>query len=391
MAYANESGYTPLTVQALMNQVMTNYNTQFGTSYTEGTFIGTDAYKYFYALIQRLQENEVKTSEIFNKLQDYFREMNARISRPVGTNPGIIEKLKGLGYVASVKKPILADAGKVFLCVDVKDKHARGTVTVTSFANLVSGTDDSVTIGATVFTAQSTAVTPGDATFRAATSNTATAASLASQINAHATASTVVTAQADGAKVNLRAAASGTGGNSVVLVYTDNDSNVGATVSGATLSGGLALETGETDYDVIRPEITEAIKDSIAAGIVTQGDEFETITLTNGQAFDFRYALPNRIPVLLRLTLALSENNEVEVGNPDDVKLALIQNVAARYQLGKNFEPQRYFGVVDAPWAGSVLLEWSDDNGVTWHPEIYEAEFDELFDFGLDDISVVET
>jgi len=47
-------------------------NTQFGQSYTMDTFIGTNLYKYFYALAQLLQENEVKTSEIFLKLQQYF-------------------------------------------------------------------------------------------------------------------------------------------------------------------------------------------------------------------------------------------------------------------------------------------------------------------------------
>lgn len=117
---------------------------------------------------------------------------------------------------------------------------ARGVIEITSYANLVSGTDDSITVGATVFTAQEGAVTPGGATFQAASSNAATATSLAAQINAHAVAGLLVNAVADGAEVTLIAKANTTAGNAIALAYTDNDTNVGATVSGETLEGGGA-------------------------------------------------------------------------------------------------------------------------------------------------------
>lgn len=118
-------------------------------------------------------------------------------------------------------------------------KRASGNVTITSYANLTTAGADTVTIGATVFTAGSGSVTPGAATFQAATSNNATAASLAAQINAHATAGALVYAVAASAVVNIYARAGGTGGNAVALVYTDNGTaTVGATVSGAVLSGG---------------------------------------------------------------------------------------------------------------------------------------------------------
>lgn len=118
-------------------------------------------------------------------------------------------------------------------------KRSTGIVTITSYANLVSGTDDSITVGVTVFTAQAAAATLGQTTFQAATSNDATATSLAAQINAHATASTLVHAVAAAAVVTLYAKVEGAGtGHDVALAYTDNDTNVGATVSGAALSGG---------------------------------------------------------------------------------------------------------------------------------------------------------
>jgi hypothetical protein len=122
-------------------------------------------------------------------------------------------------------------------------KRSSGVITISSYANLVSGTDDSITVGATVFTAQVGAATLGQATFQAATSNAATAISLAAQINAHATASTLVYAVVTSSGVvTLYSKVEGAGtGNDVALAYTDNDTNVGAVLSGLTagkLSGG---------------------------------------------------------------------------------------------------------------------------------------------------------
>lgn len=268
MGFSNENGYVPTSISDMMLSVMANVNTQFGTTYTAETFVGTNFYKYFYALMQRLQENEVKTSEIFLKLQQYFAITNEQIASPVVTNPGLVDILKFNGYVASVKMPIDADAGKVFVCVD-----------------------------------------------------------------------------------------------------TDN---------------------GAAGYAAVKLAINTLIKSSTAAGVVTQGSEVSTLALSNGQNFDFKFNLPNRIPVVLRLTTTLSENNQVLVGNPDDVKLKLVQNIVARYQVGKDFEPQRYFAVSDAPWASNVLLEWSTDAGANYFNTVFDANYDDLYSFTLADVSLVE-
>lgn len=150
----------------------------------------------------------------------------------------------GVSLGASLSDHKRTDVARSGLRVPVRMalKRSTGVITISSYANLVSGTDDSITIGATVFTAQAGAATPGDATFQAATSNNATATSLAAQINAHATASTLVYAVASSATVTLYAVVEGEGsGNDVAVAYTDNDTNVGATLSGLTggkLAGG---------------------------------------------------------------------------------------------------------------------------------------------------------
>lgn len=284
MAYAQETGYVPETVEQIMERLMNGINTQFSTSYIVENFAGTNFYKYFYALAQEVQLDETKTSEIFQKLQGYFEVVNARISRPATTVPGVVEQLQNFsppsdpsiqGFVASVKPMIEVDAGKINICVDV-DETAPG--------------------------------------------------------------------------------------------YAD-----------------------------LKIDLCTKISQITVLGAVTQGSESETIVMSNGQAFDFKYHLPNRVPIGLRLTITVSENNQVLVGNPDDVKQTLLDNIAARYGLGKNFEPQKYFSTTDAPWASKVLLEWTDDvtDGEidpvpTWESGIYEASFDDLFLTDLARIVLVE-
>lgn len=268
MSFASESGYTPQTVQELMTMVMAGVNTQFNTAYTTETFIGSNFYKYYYALIQKLQENEVKTAEIFLKIQDFFTITNERIARAGVTNPGIIEAFAKAGWVASVKKPIDADAGKIFIAVDV----------------------DNVAAG----------------------------------------------------------------------------------------------------YAARKLAINTLVKNSTAGGIVSQGTEVNTIVLSNGQAFDFKFALPNRLTALLRLTITLSDNNQVVVKSPEEVKAILLAKIKSMYRLGRNFEPQKYFTTADAPWAKEVKLEWSTNGGTTWNSTVYTAAYNDLFMISLANTSVVE-
>jgi hypothetical protein len=275
MSFASDTGYLPLTIEQMMSYVMENVNAQFGTSYTNETFLGTNFYKYFYALVQRLQENEVKTAEIFHRMQEYFTITNEKIQRPNTTHPGIFDYFKSKGYFVSTKPPIDADAGKAFICVDV-DEEAPG-------------------------------------------------------------------------------------------------------------------------YATVKREICHIVKDCVVAGVVSQGTESEAITLSNGQSFTFKYNLPNRIPIFLRVTLTLSDNNEYAIASPEVIKQRLFDNIQAKYSLGKNFEPQRYFSVLDAPWASQILLEWTDvvtdgelDPTPTWHDEVYAAEYDEVFTFDLTNIIIVE-
>jgi len=275
MSFSLENGYTPRTIDGIMSALRIQINIQFGTDYDVASFQGTNFYKYFYALAQKLQESEVKTSEIFLKVQQYYEEINAQISRPVNTNLGIVDAFKAKGWEIAVKPMILADAGKINLCVNVEKFE-----------------DDGITI-------------------------------------------------------------------------TD-------------------------DYPDQKTEICGLIKDYTVGGAVTEGAESEAVVLTNGQSFDFKYHLPNKIPVLLRLTLTTSENNQNVIGQPDVVKQKLLSNINTLYKLGLDFEPQRYFTQVDAPWAAVILLEYSEDDGDTWDSDVKDTDFKDQFTYALEDITLVE-
>lgn len=162
---------------------------------------------------------------------------------------------------------------------------ATGTVTITDFADLISGTADTIAVAGVVFTAQAGAATLGQPVFQAATDNDATAASLAAQINAHATAGALVTAVATGPAVLITADIEGTVGNSYTLVYTDNDTNIGATVTGAgTLTGG---SNGNADLSEVTPGMIVKNQAGTYIGVISAVDntDDELVVTPNPSTF----------------------------------------------------------------------------------------------------------
>lgn len=268
MGYSQENGYIPVSIDTIMTAFMNGVNAQFGTTYTMENFIGTNFYKYFYAIAQRMEFNEIKTSEIFLYLQQYFRLTNEKLSRQNTTAPGIIDYFSRKGFLVSVKPPLDADAGKLFICVNVDDT--------------------------------------------------------------------------------------------------------------------------DPDYDEIKAELCGYVKDCCVAGVISQGTEEEEITLENLQAFTFKYNLPTKTETLLKLTITQSENNQYTIQTPEWIVDRLLANIAASYKLGMNFEPQRYFSIIDAPWASSILLEYSLDDGANWLTIVFDADYDELLTFDVGDVTLIE-
>lgn len=119
---------------------------------------------------------------------------------------------------------------------------ATGEIEVTGFADLDG---DSLEIGGVVFTAQTTPSVLGSATFTASTSDADTAASIATQVNAHAEASKLVIAEATAETVEITSKIKGEAGNDLSLVYTPT------ATSGLTVTGSGSLSGGVESYDYV--------------------------------------------------------------------------------------------------------------------------------------------
>ncbi len=148
--------------------------------------------------------------------------------------------------------PSLSDTKKLAVCksgngvpVLLNKVYATGTITITSYANLVTAGDDEITVGEVVFIAKASGAT-GNEQFNSAVSNGATRDNLLAKIQAHPDLIGVVTAAASStAAILLTAVEDETAGNSVALTYSDEGTaTVGATVTGSgTLTGGTAVST----------------------------------------------------------------------------------------------------------------------------------------------------
>lgn len=168
----------------------------------------------------------------------------------------------------------------------------------------------------------------------------------------------------------------------IVSVKATEEADAG-TVSVAV----LVDDSSPTYISEDKGNIARILNETIVAGMVTTGAESQNILLSNGQSFTYRWHLPNYIPTALRITVNISDNHPATVPDDEQIRNQLITNIAARYRLGWDFEPQRYYTQSDAPWASSIVLEY--DIGGAFETEVYEANFDDLLTFDLEEIEVV--
>lgn len=119
MGFSTEYGYVPETFDGLMLRLIANINIQYGTSYTPTSFQGTNFYKFAYAVVQIMVENEIDTGEIYNKLQDYFRITNEAVLVPRTPLQGLIEQFESNGLEAAFDQ---SSPGTLGTCVNVDDE-----------------------------------------------------------------------------------------------------------------------------------------------------------------------------------------------------------------------------------------------------------------------------
>mgnify|MGYP004548056939 CR=1 FL=1 len=104
MSYSIENGYEPRSFDDILSDYVGGVNTQFGTSYTTASIVGTDWYKYGYAGIQLAMGVEQRLSEVAAKISDYITYINDSIKLPKSTPDGLMAALQDeLGVISSIK------------------------------------------------------------------------------------------------------------------------------------------------------------------------------------------------------------------------------------------------------------------------------------------------
>jgi hypothetical protein len=150
-------------------------------------------------------------------------------------------------YLATAKTFFTVLISDDFNKDDIIANQAQGVFTVSDYTHFTQSGIDTITINGVVLTAQDGAVVAGEPTFRAATSNNATATSIVAQINAHPTLKNVVIASTINNVITVKAKDAGSAGNLITAVYTNNGGTAGGAWSGLVsgkLTGGDGLFLG---------------------------------------------------------------------------------------------------------------------------------------------------
>ncbi len=194
-------------------------------------------------------------------------EVSAHASDPATYVAGLAVRQKSDGNLSVTKADgtwlgvslgrSLSDHKKTAVCragtripVLLEQGPARGLVTITSYANLIATSNDTLKVGATTFTFKGSPSTEGEV--GAVTDNATTAANLVTKINAHSVAGLLFVASRVGAAVTITAKSNATAGASIDLVYTDTHSvDIGLTVDDITFTGGGIA----ADYVVIGAKV----------------------------------------------------------------------------------------------------------------------------------------
>jgi hypothetical protein len=158
---------------------------------------------------------------------------------------------------------------------------------------------------------------------------------------------------------------------------------------------GTCVNVGVADIDAganaaLKASIIEVLALYTVAGLTYAGAKTGNYTFSNGQTFAYKFDVPVEVPVLIRATITISTNNQSRVFTTEEVRTIIDDNIKEKYALGNNFEPEKYLTAADVPFAATILVEYSLDDGSNYLTEVYEADFKDLITYdATDDIEVI--
>ena len=91
---------------------------------------------------------------------------------------------------------------------------------------------------------------------------------------------------------------------------------------------------------------------------------------------------------MVKVTIDVSDNTLLKIPTTNEVKALFLKNFAERYRLGFDFEPQNYLCRDDVPFAGSIVIEYSQDDGITWATAVLDLDYNEKVALADADVEV---
>jgi hypothetical protein len=122
-----------------------------------------------------------------------------------------------------------------------------------------------------------------------------------------------------------------------------------------------------SNYATIKQGIIDRMHNWLTCALYYNGTETGTKQAVNGQNFTYKFALPTKIDIKVKITITSSKNAKTPILNENQVRDIFNANLAKFYQLGFDFEPEKYLEINrDLPFASNILLEYSENAGSTW-------------------------
>ena len=121
MPYTTENGFVPNTFDEQITLYYTEWSQKFNTEVSFSQFEGSKEYSIFYSNAQVDINAQAIFANAYFKALDYIRDANHRIELKGINREKLIKSIEDLGYLASLKPTIIAEAGKSFICIDYNE------------------------------------------------------------------------------------------------------------------------------------------------------------------------------------------------------------------------------------------------------------------------------
>lgn len=153
----------------------------------------------------------------------------------------------------------------------------------------------------------------------------------------------------------------------------------------------LAIDIDNTseDYEDRKNSIFKILHENMGAGLFYNGTETGQVTATNGQLFDYAFNLAAETALKIKIRVRVSENSNLFVKTPTEIKAKFLENFGKFYRMGYDFEPQIYLcRDRDLPFASEINITYSTDGGASYKSTILEAAYDKKFTIAENDVDV---